>query len=158
MPDYWQRQWKEIFFFFSLRSFPSRSVLRPSYVYSVVTSGTALKDFQVFVEGTHTHTHSSLLSHAELQGQMDSKLKGNWSSSSYRLCGDYFVCVRNASLLPGRFEFLEMSVMLYTICVREKYFTLQTFLLFYHIQLQSSYTTGVNYLGFDIRFGFKKWP
>lgn len=58
MPDYWQRQWKEIFFFFSLRSFPSRSVLRPSYVYSVVTSGTALKDFQVFVECTHTHTHT----------------------------------------------------------------------------------------------------
>lgn len=49
---------KRDFFFFSLRSFPSRSVLRPSYVYSVVTSGTALKDFQVFVECTHTHTHT----------------------------------------------------------------------------------------------------
>ena len=132
MPDYWQRQWKEIFLFCFCCCCcgGSRSVLRPSYVYSVVTSGTELKDFQVFVEcahthphthtHTHTHTHSSLLPHAELQGQMDSKLKGNWSSSSYQLCGDYFVCVRNASLLLGHFEFLKMSVMFYTICVREK--------------------------------------
>lgn len=76
---------------FFLWSFLSRNVLCPSSVYYVVTTGTALKDFGVFVDHPHPPPYptSLLLSDGRATRTTGFKIVAKkWCSSSHQLCGD----------------------------------------------------------------------